>query len=68
MMTVRDGVDLMIITQGGQIVRFGVDAKSIRPIGRATQGIRIIRLNEDDHLVAVARVKADTGDENQDGE
>ena len=66
MMTVRDGDDLMIITQAGQIVRIGVDAKSIRPIGRATQGIRIIRLNEDDHLVAVARVKADTGDEDQD--
>ncbi len=63
MMTVRDGDDLMLITQAGQIMRIGVDAKSIRPIGRATQGIRIIRLNEDDHLVAVARVKADTGDE-----
>ncbi len=68
MMTVRDGDDLMLITQAGQIMRIGVDAKSIRPIGRATQGIRIIRLNEDDHLVAVARVKADTGDEDQDGE
>jgi len=68
MMTVRDGDDLMLITQAGQIMRIGVDAKSIRPIGRATQGIRIIRLNEDDHLVAVARVKADTGDEDQDDE
>ena len=68
MMTVRDGDDLMLITQAGQIMRIGVDAKSIRPIGRATQGIRIIRLNEDDHLVAVARVKADTGDEDQDGQ
>jgi len=65
MMTVRDGDDLMIITQAGQIMRIGVDAKNIRPIGRATQGIRIIRLNEDDHLVAVARVKADTGDEDE---
>jgi len=63
MMTVRDGDDLMLITQAGQIMRIGVDPKSIRPIGRATQGIRIIRLNEDDRLVAVARVKADTGDE-----
>ena len=68
MMTVRDGDDLMLITQAGQIMRIGVDAKSIRPIGRATQGIRIIRLNEDDRLVAVARVKAHTGDEDQDGQ
>jgi len=68
MMTVRDGDDLMVITQAGQIVRIGVDAKSIRPIGRATQGIRIIRLNEADRLVAVARVKADAGEEDEDAE
>jgi len=56
MMTVRDGDELMMITRQGQIVRIGIDSKSIRPIGRATQGVRIIRLNENDHLVAVARV------------
>jgi DNA gyrase subunit A len=56
MMTVRDGDELMLITQQGQIMRMGVDPKNIRPIGRATQGIRIIRLGEGDHLVAVARV------------
>ena len=67
MMTVRDGDELMLITQVGQIMRIGVDAKSIRPIGRATQGIRIIRLNEDDKLVAVARVAPDedNGDEGE---
>ncbi|HUX00005.1 MAG: DNA gyrase subunit A [Phycisphaerae bacterium] len=56
MMTVRDGDELMLITQQGQIMRIGVDPKSMRPIGRATQGIRIIRLEEGDKLVAVARV------------
>jgi DNA gyrase subunit A len=56
MMTVRDGDELMLITQQGQIMRIGVDPKSIRPIGRATQGVRIIRLGEGDKLVAVARV------------
>jgi len=58
MMTVRDGDELMLITQRGQIMRIGVDKKSIRPIGRNTQGVRIIRLGEDDKLVAVARVAA----------
>jgi len=58
MMTVRDGDELMLITQRGQIMRIGVDPKSIRPIGRATQGVRVIRLNGDDTLVAVARVAA----------
>jgi len=65
MMTVRDGDELMLITQAGQIMRIGVDAESIRPIGRATQGVRVIRLNDQDHLVAVARVAADeVGEEN----
>jgi DNA gyrase subunit A len=57
MRTVRDGDELMMITQQGQIVRIGVD--SIRSIGRATQGVRVIRLGNDDKLVAVARVASD---------
>jgi DNA gyrase subunit A len=68
MMTVRDGDELMLITQQGQIMRIGVDAESIRPIGRATQGVRIIRLNEGDKLVAVARITGqDVGEEGDNG-
>ncbi|MCX5682652.1 MAG: DNA gyrase subunit A [Planctomycetota bacterium] len=68
MMTVRDGDELMLMTQVGQMMRIGVDSKSIRPIGRATQGVRIIRLNEDDKLVAMARVAAeDAGEEGENG-
>ncbi len=68
MMTVRDGDELMIITQQGQIMRIGIDPQSIRPIGRATQGVRVIRLNEGDKLVAVARVAAeDAGEEGENG-
>ena len=63
MMTVRDGDELMLITQRGQIMRIGVDKKSIRPIGRNTQGVRVIRLGEDDTLVAVARVAAEPEDD-----
>jgi DNA gyrase subunit A len=65
MLTVRDGDELMLVTQAGQMMRIGIDSKSIRPIGRATQGVRVIRLNDQDHLVAVARVTADeVGEEN----
>ena len=68
MMTVRDGDELMLVTHGGQMMRIGVDPKNIRPIGRATQGVRIIRLNEDDKLVAVARVsEEDEGEGNGNG-
>jgi DNA gyrase subunit A len=64
LLTVRDGDELMLITQAGQIMRIGIDSKSIRPIGRATQGVRVMRLNEDDKLVAVARV-AEEGEEEE---
>ena len=58
----------MLVTQAGQMMRIGVDAKSIRPIGRATQGVRIIRLNDDDKLVAMARVAAEQeGEEGENG-
>jgi len=59
LITVHDGDELMLVTQAGQIMRIGIDPKSIRPIGRATQGVRVMRLNDDDKLVAVARVAAE---------
>jgi len=68
MLTVRDGDELMLITHAGQMMRIGVDSKTIRPIGRATQGVRIMRLNEDDKLVAVTRVtEEEAGEGNGNG-
>jgi DNA gyrase subunit A len=67
MMTVRDGDELMLITHAGQMMRMGIDSKNIRPIGRATQGVRIMRLNADDKLVAVARVTEEQGEEGGNG-
>ena len=57
MMSMRDADELMLITSGGMIVRTGMD--DMRIIGRATQGVRIISLKEDDRLVSVARVAGD---------
>ncbi|MCD6303353.1 MAG: DNA gyrase subunit A, partial [Planctomycetes bacterium] len=54
MKSIRDGDELMLITQQGKIVRIGVD--DIRVIGRATQGVRVISLRNGDKLVSVARV------------
>ena len=54
MMTVRGQDDLVMTTSGGMIQRIAV--KGLRTIGRATQGVRIIRLKEGDKLQAVARV------------
>ena len=46
--------ELMFITAGGIMLR--TDLAEVRQIGRATQGIRLIRLSQDDKLVAVAKI------------
>jgi DNA gyrase subunit A len=58
----RDGDGLMMISQGGMVVRTSI--ASIRVIGRATQGVRLIHIAEDDVLVDVTPVVLDEEDEN----
>lgn len=68
-MTVQEEDEVMIITSKGMVVRTSVNG--IRVIGRATQGVKVIRLKEEDTVVAVARVVAsdkDEKDENEDGD
>jgi DNA gyrase subunit A len=48
------GDALMLITARGILLKMEVD--ELRDIGRATQGVRLIRVTEDDRVVAVARV------------
>ncbi len=61
--SVRDEDELMLITAKGIVIRFGL--KNIRPIGRNTQGVRLIKCDEGDKLVAVARVVPE--EEDKDG-
>ena len=51
----------MMITKNGQVVRIGVTGE-LREMGRNTQGVRLIRLDEKDKLVSVARVVPEEGD------
>ncbi len=53
---VADNEGLMVITRHGIIIRMAV--KDISTLGRNTQGVRIISLKGDDHVVSVARVQA----------
>ena len=53
---VTDQDGLMIITAGGKLIRSLV--APIRTIGRATQGVRLIRLDEGDSVGSVARLVA----------
>jgi DNA gyrase subunit A len=60
---VTDNHDLMIITQFGNILRSPVSA--LRIMGRATQGVRLINLRENDIIASVACVLVN--DENEEG-
>ncbi|OQX87104.1 DNA gyrase subunit A [candidate division KSB1 bacterium 4484_87] len=51
---VHDDDDLMIITTSGKVIRQGV--QQIRKMGRSTQGIRLIRLSQNDQISDVARI------------
>lgn len=51
---VTDEDDLMIINQSGLTIRLHVD--QLRVMGRATQGVRLINLKNDDRIAAVTQV------------
>lgn len=51
---VSDGDEIMLISKGGTLVRTRVD--EIRTMGRNTQGVRLIRLQEGETLVGLQRI------------
>ncbi len=54
---VADGDDLMIINKSGIAIRMEVN--SLRVMGRATQGVKLINLKDSDSIAAVAKVVLD---------
>src|SRR3989339_1826173 len=62
MMEVVDGDELVIISSHGMVIRQSV--KDIRVMGRNTQGVRVIRLNEGDQIADIAKVVPEDGEEN----
>ena len=63
---VRGEDELMLVTKQGKILR--MLTWSIRAIGRATQGVRLIEMEKDDRVVSIARLADRERDENQAGE
>ena len=67
---VQDDDDLMIINRSGVLIRLPVS--SLRVMGKATQGVRLIKLRENDAIAAVAKVEAikeeDNGGEDDAGD
>ncbi|WPV01879.1 DNA gyrase subunit A [Mucilaginibacter sp. cycad4] len=67
---VTDKEDLMIINKSGIIIRIAVS--ELRVMGRATQGVRLITLKNNDEIASVAKIEHDEdevkeGDENAEG-
>jgi len=56
---VTDEAELMLITDGGKVLR--CPAAGISTMGRATQGVRMMNLAEGENLVAISRL-ADSDD------
>ena len=54
---VADGDDLMIINKSGIAIRMEVN--TLREMGRATQGVKLINLKDSDSIAAVAKVVLD---------
>ncbi len=61
---VIDNDGLMIINKSGVMIRMKVE--TMRVMGRATQGVRLINLKENDQISSVAKVEIDASDEEND--
>ena len=59
--TVTDADDLMIINKSGLTIR--MDVSTLRVMGRATQGVRLINLKGNDSIAAVTKVMKDEEEE-----
>ncbi|WP_149913697.1 DNA gyrase subunit A [Sphingobacterium cavernae] len=58
---VTDNDDLMIINKSGVVIRIGVD--TLRVMGRATQGVRLITLKENDEIASITKVAREEEEE-----
>ena len=58
---VTEESDVMIITEHGKVIR--VHANEIREAGRSTQGVRLLRLDDDDSVAGAAGIQEDHEEE-----
>jgi len=65
-MLVNEQSEVMVISQFGKIIR--IDSKNIRECGRSSQGVRLLHLEEGDHLAAASVIPPEEAAENGAGE
>ncbi|MDJ0929563.1 DNA gyrase subunit A [Breoghania sp.] len=63
---VEDADQIMLVTDGGQLIRCPVDG--IRVAGRSTQGVTVFHTADDEHVVAVERISEDVNGEHDEDE
>ena len=63
---VEDADQIMLVTDGGQLIRCPVEG--IRIVGRGTQGVIVFNTAEDEKVVSVERISEDENGEGEEGE
>ncbi|OGS28271.1 MAG: DNA gyrase subunit A [Elusimicrobia bacterium RIFOXYB2_FULL_48_7] len=61
----NDGDDIMLITSKGITIRLPVDGILVK--GRNIQGVRLVRLEQDDKLASIAHIVKEEGEEGENG-
>ncbi|MGP1441057.1 MAG: DNA gyrase subunit A [Anaerovoracaceae bacterium] len=61
-MVVNDNDDIMLINSDGIIIR--INASDVSRLGRATQGVKIMKVAEDSNIIAIAKIISDDKDDN----
>ena len=54
---VKTNDQLMIINKSGITIRTSITDENIRVMGRATQGVKLIKLSDDDEISSVAKIE-----------
>lgn len=58
--TVDGDEDIMLVTDKGVIIRFGIE--TVSTTGRATVGVHLIKMNDDTQVATMAKVAKESGD------
>ena len=64
-MNVKTNDELMIINKSGITIRTSITDENIRVMGRATQGVKLIKLAENDEISSVAKIENIEGEEEE---
>ncbi|MDD5586991.1 MAG: DNA gyrase C-terminal beta-propeller domain-containing protein, partial [Alphaproteobacteria bacterium] len=63
---VREGDEIMLVTDGGQVIRMPI--ADIRIAGRRTQGVTVFRIDEAEKVVSVAALEDQAGEDGENGD